>query len=107
VVYALNLFNLIPGAEAEYREYLKGASPIIQEVGGRLLCAGSPPVRHITTDSQQRDRLLVVAFPDVNAFQLFMSRAKGGGLHPLRTASTRDYIWTLFEPWDLRTWMSS
>ena len=106
MIYALNLFNVVPGAEHDYREYAREASRIIHDVGGRLVCAGCPPVRHVATDGTQRDRLVIVAFPDLDAFEVFVSRAERRELHPLRLASTRDYIWTLFEPWDLQAWMS-
>lgn len=105
MIYALNLFSLIPGAENDYRRYLKRASQIIQGVGGQLLCAGHQPVRHVTTDGKERDRFLVVSFPNADAFEAFHSQAEQRKLHPLRLASTQDYIWTLFEPWDLQSWM--
>jgi uncharacterized protein (DUF1330 family) len=105
MIYALNLFNLLPGTENDYREYMKRAGRIIHAVGGQVLCAGHQPIRHVATDGIPRDRFIIVAFPSTDAFDAFHSKAEERGLHPLRLASTPDDIWTLFEPWDLQMWM--
>ena len=40
------------------------------------------------------------------AFQNFLDEGERQDIHKLRDSWTTDYIWTLYEPWDLREWMS-
>ena len=42
MLYALNVFNLIPGREDDYREYNLRAGRIIYGLGGRVVAAGTP-----------------------------------------------------------------
>ncbi|MBC8007614.1 MAG: hypothetical protein H7X76_06155 [Prolixibacteraceae bacterium] len=41
MIYALNLFNLIPGKENDYRDYSARAGRIIFGLGGRVVSAGT------------------------------------------------------------------
>jgi hypothetical protein len=50
--------------------------------------------------------MIVVEFPSEKAFQEFLDEAERQGIHHLRETSTTDYIWTLYEPWDLASWVS-
>ena len=45
MVYALNLFNFVPGKEEMYRRYNAKASKVVYRKGGRLVCAGNKPVK--------------------------------------------------------------
>jgi uncharacterized protein (DUF1330 family) len=49
--------------------------------------------------------MIVVEFPSDAAFEQFLDEAEQQGIHRLREHSTTDYIWTLYEPWDLRSWV--
>jgi uncharacterized protein (DUF1330 family) len=106
MVYALNVFNLVPGHEGEYRAYSARAAKIIYGLRGRVLQAGSNPIRRIHDDRERR-QMIVVEFPSDAAFQKFLDEGERQDIHKLREASTTDYIWTLYEPWDLREWMSA
>ena len=48
--------------------------------------------------------MIVVEFPSEKVFQEFLNEAEKQNIHPLREDSTTDYIWTLYEPWDIREW---
>ena len=50
--------------------------------------------------------MIVVEFPSESVFQMFLDEGEQQGIHRLRENSTTDYIWTLYEPWDLRTWVT-
>ena len=102
--YALNLFNFVPGKEDQYRDYSVKAGKIIYGLGGRVIVAGHAPVRNLHGDVE-RSQMIVVQFPSEAAFQQFFDEAERQGLHPLREGATRDYIWTLFTPWDMRAWV--
>jgi pimeloyl-ACP methyl ester carboxylesterase len=102
--YALNLFNLIPGREDQYRRYSVLAGKIIYGLGGQVIVAGERPLRHLHGDIERR-HMIVVEFPSHSAFQQFFDAAERQGIHELREGATTDYLWTLFERWDLRAWV--
>jgi uncharacterized protein (DUF1330 family) len=103
MVYALNLFNFVPEKENIYREYSLKAGKIVYELGGKVVSSGFKPVQYIGTDVQ-REQFIVVEFPSPEVFKQFYAKAKSQDIHRLREESTRDYIWILFQPWDLREW---
>ena len=105
MVYALNVFNLVPGRENDYRIYSAQAAKIIYGLRGRIVQAGQNPLRRIL-DDRKRSQMIVVEFPSEKAFQEFLDEGERQGIHVLREASTTDYIWTLYEPWDLRSWLA-
>ena len=106
MIYALNLFNLIMGKEDLYRMYSARAGKIIKEVSGRIVNSGYKPIRHLAEDTT-RSYFIVVEFPSEEAFEHFYQEAQAQNLHKLREESTSDYIWTLYEPWDIRQWLSA
>ncbi len=103
MIYALNLFNLIPGKENDYRDYSVKAGRIIFGLGGRVAGAGTGPLREMHGDTTRR-QLIVVEFPSVEVFKQFIDEAENQNIHHLRENSTTDYIWTLYEPWDMKKW---
>lgn len=104
MLYALNVFNLVPGREDDYREYNLRAGRIIYGLGGRVVAAGRDPVRELH-GGESRRYLIVVEFPSDAAFQQFLDQAEQDDIHRLREAATTEYIWTLYQPWDLKTWV--
>ena len=106
MIYALNLFNLVAGREDAYREYSAKAGKLIYGLGGRVVCSGHKPIRHLTTDGVERSCFIVVEFPSPEAFEKFHAPAQYQIVRRLRETSTQDYIWVLFEPWDLQKWMN-
>ena len=104
MLYALNLFNFVPGKEDQYRHYSVLAGKIIYGLGGRVIAAGHAPVRYLHGDVERR-QMIVVEFPSEEAFQKFHDEAERQHIHELREGATRDYIWTLFDSWDMRSWV--
>ena len=104
MIYALNVFNFVPGKEAIYADYSVKAGKIIYGLGGRVISSGYRPIQHLKTDVQ-RDQFIVVQFPSKEVFEQFHAEAERQDIHRLREEATTDYIWALFEPWDLREWV--
>jgi len=104
MIYALNVFNLIPGREDEYRDYSVKAGKIIYGLGGKVVSAGMGPLRQMHGDTTRR-QMIVVEFPSLEVFEQFIDEAENQNIHGLRENATSDYIWTLYEPWDLRQWV--
>ena len=104
MIYALNVFNLLPEREGDYRTYSVLAGKIIYDLGGRVVTSGWNPIRNLHGDVERR-QMIVVEFPSEAVFQQFIDEAERQGIHDLRENSTGDYIWTLYEPWDLKAWV--
>ena len=104
MIYALNVFNLIPGKEDDYRDYSVQAGRIIYGLGGKVISAGEGPLREMHGDRTRR-QMIVVEFPSLEVFEQFIDEAESRNIHALRENSTSDYIWTLYEPWDLKQWV--
>ncbi|MDG2267858.1 MAG: DUF1330 domain-containing protein [Alphaproteobacteria bacterium] len=105
MVYALNVFNLLPKKENDYKEYSIKAGKIIYGKGGKVVSSGWKPIRNIHGDIK-REYMIVVEFPSEKIFQEFLDEAEKVNIHPLREQSTKDYIWTLYEHWNIREWVS-
>lgn len=103
-VFALNVFNLLPGMEDQYRDYSVKAGKIIYGFGGRVVASGWQPIRRMHEDRERR-HFIVVEFPSEEVFQQFVDEAERARIHDLREDACSDYIWTLYQPWDLRTWV--
>ena len=104
MIYALNLFNLIPGKENDYRDYSVKAGRIIFRLGGKVVSAGTGPLREMHGETTRR-HLVVVEFPSLEVFEQFIDEAETQNIHHLRENSTTDYIWTLYQPWDMKKWV--
>lgn len=106
MVYALNVFNLLPEREDEYRDYSVKAGKIIYGMGGRVVASGWKPIRKLHGDTERR-YLIVVEFPSEAVFQAFIDEADNQNIHHLRENACTDYIWTLYEPWNIREWVKT
>ena len=102
--YALNVFNLLPGRESEYRDYSVKAGKIIYGKGGRVVASGWNPIRNIHGDVERR-YMIIVEFPSEEVFQAFIDEADKQEIHHLRENACTDYIWTLYDDWDVRAWV--
>ena len=94
------------GKEDDYREYSIKAGKIIYGKGGRVVSSGWNPIRKLHGD-KTRKHMIVVEFPSEQIFQDFLDEAETQNIHLLRENSTTDYIWTLYEPWDIRDWVKA
>ncbi|MEM7541666.1 MAG: DUF1330 domain-containing protein [Pseudomonadota bacterium] len=104
MIFVLNLYNIRPGKEALYREYMKHAGPKLADFNAAPIAAGEHPVE--LSGNNKRSHMVLVSFPDREAFDDFYQACDEAGLHELREAATDNYLWTLYEAWDLAAWMS-
>lgn len=105
MIYAVNLFDILSGEESHYRDYSIQAGRIIYGLGGRVLVAGHRP--EILSGDVNRKFVIVVEFPSREVFQEFYAAGLKQGIHSLRESTTANYVWQLFEPWDLKAWVRS
>jgi len=101
MIYALKVFNLVPGRQSDYRDYSVKASWILDRLGGRVVSAGTGPLRKMHGDRTRR-QMIVVEFPGIEAFRRFIDEAGNLNVHALREDSTSGYVWPLYEPCDLK-----
>ena len=106
MVYALNVFNLLINKEKDYKEYSVKAGKIIYGKGGRVVASGINPIRKMHGD-KERKYMIIVEFPSEKIFQEFLDEAEKTNLHDLREDSTTDYIWTLYNPWNIKEWIEN
>ena len=104
MVFALNVFNLIKSKEDDYKKYSVKAGKIIYGLGGRVVSSGWSPIRNMHGDIE-RKYMIVVEFPSEKIFQNFLDEASSQEIHELRENSTKDYIWTLYKPWNIKAWV--
>jgi uncharacterized protein (DUF1330 family) len=102
MLYALNLFNIRNGKQAQYQQYLREAAVPLAKVGGAVIAGGRNPVASIG-DDKKRQYFLVVQYPDREALKEFGRLTEESGIHEVRNQAVTDYIWTLFDPWDVNT----
>ncbi|MCK9502888.1 MAG: DUF1330 domain-containing protein [Porticoccaceae bacterium] len=103
MIYAMNLYDLKEGKEEVYKEYLRRA---IEVAGGgdmRPVAAGKLPIK--TLNGQQRSNFIVMQFGSLEVFNTLMENAERADIHRLREEATDNYIWTLYENWDLASWI--
>ena len=49
--------------------------------------------------------MIVVEFPSEEVFNDFLEEAENQNINKLRESSTKDYIWTLYENWNIKAWV--
>lgn len=105
MIYALNLFDIRPEQKTNYRDYSVKAGRIIYGLGGRVVVSGENP--ETLCGDISRQYFILVEFPSRRAFQEFYDAGVNQALHGLRESSTSNYVWQLFQPWDLKAWVRS
>jgi len=105
MIYALNLYDIVEGEEDTYRQYIKLATRQLKDIEARPVCTGTNPIKGLK--GRTRQHMLVMQFSGVKEFDRFMQLLEDHQLHSLREVSTENYIWTLYENWDLKSWSSN
>lgn len=105
MIYALNVFDILPGKESHYRDYSIQAGRVIYDLGGRVVLSGHRP--EMLGGDINRNFFILVEFPSREVFQKFYDAGLKQDIHRLRESTTINYIWQLFEPWDLKAWVRS
>ncbi|GAB5380121.1 MAG: hypothetical protein Alis3KO_24300 [Aliiglaciecola sp.] len=103
MIYALNLYDIKEGKEAIYQQYVLKATAQLKGLDAKPVCSGTHPIRSLKGNTRQH--MLVMGFGSEEDFDSFMQRLEANDLHSLRESSTENYIWTLFEHWDLKQWL--
>ena len=95
MIVVLNLFDIIPGREAEYALYLRRVRPILDRHGATVLLYGL--TRMIYTGNCSQEYCGLVGYPSVRALRDLSSDDEFLAIRPLRDDSTENYVLTVIE----------
>ena len=95
MIVVLNLFDLIPGKEADYARYLRAVQPILDRYGAKVLLYGLTRMVYLGTCTQQYCGL--IAYPGLKELRNLSHDPEFIKIRPLRDESTANYILTAVE----------
>jgi len=95
VIVVLNLFDIIPGKETDYAEYLRRVQPILDRYGAKVLLYGLTRMIYMGNCRQQYCGL--IAYDSLAELRSLSRDPEFSEIRPLRDNSTRNYILTAIE----------
>ncbi|MFA6134463.1 MAG: DUF1330 domain-containing protein [Phycisphaerae bacterium] len=95
MIVVLNLFDLIPGKEAQYAEYLRRVQPILDRFGAKCLLYGLTKMVYMGPCTQQYCGL--IAYKSLADLRKLSHDEEFAKIRPLRDNSTQNYILTAIE----------
>jgi uncharacterized protein (DUF1330 family) len=98
VIVVLNLFDLIPGKESCYAEYLRRVQPILDRFGARVLLYGLTRMVYMGNCTQQYCGL--IAYKSLDDLRKLSHDADFVKIRPIRDNSTRNYVLTAIEDFE-------
>jgi len=96
-LYALNLFDLADNRD--YLAYSKRSLAAVGKYGGKPVALGRLDLEATPQpgDTEPRQVMVLVEWPDRAAFEAFQNDPDHHDLHPLRENGTRNYLWWAYE----------
>lgn len=95
MIFVLNLFDVIPGREAQYAEYLRRVQPLLDSHGAEVVLYGQTRAVFMGRCGQQFFGL--IAYPDLQALRNLSHDRPFIEIRPLRDESTANYCMTAIE----------
>ena len=95
MIVVLNLFDLVPGKEADYARYLRAVQPILDRYGAKVLLYGLTRMVYMGPCTQQYCGL--IAYPSLDDLRKLSHDPEFLKIRPLRDNSTANYILTAIE----------
>ncbi len=105
MIFALNLYDIIEGKEDVYKEYMKQSIELMDGIDAEPVAAGHKPCKELSGNTRQH--FVVMKFGSMNDFETLMERQQASDVNKLREDATENYIWTMYEEWDMGTWLYS
>lgn len=105
MIYAMNLYDLVEGKEDIYKEYMKRTVDLMDGIDAEPVAAGHNPRKELKGET--RGHFAIMKFGSMKDFDTLMERQVANDIDKLREASTENYIWTMYEEWDIGTWLYS
>jgi uncharacterized protein (DUF1330 family) len=95
VIVVLNLFDIIPGKEGDYAEYLRRVQPILDRFGAKVLLYGLTKMIFLGNCTQQYCGL--IAYRSLDDLRKLSHDPDFNGIRHLRDDSTANYVLTAIE----------
>jgi len=95
LIVVLNLFDIIPGREGDYAEYLRRVQPILDRHGATVLVYGLTRMIYMGPCSQQYCG--VIAYPSLRNLRELSHDAEFNDIRAMRDDSTENYVLTAIE----------
>tara|TARA_B100001540_G_scaffold12936_1_gene11374 strand:- start:2001 stop:2321 length:321 start_codon:yes stop_codon:yes gene_type:complete len=105
MIYAMNLYDIRKGKEEIYKQYMTKSIELMDGISAELIASGHNPSKSLSGESRQH--FVIMKFESMNEFEHLMSRQEESGVNLLREESTTNYIWTLYDEWDIGSWLYS
>jgi uncharacterized protein (DUF1330 family) len=96
-LYALNLFDLADNDD--YLAYSRRSVDAVGKHGGKVVSLGrlDADATPRAGDTAPRQVMVLVEWPDREAFYAFLADPEHEDLHPLRENGTRNYLWWAYQ----------
>jgi len=98
VIVVLNLFDIVPGKQADYARYLRQVQPILERHGARVLLYGMTRMVYMGSCTQQYCGL--IAYEGLQRLRELSHDPDFLRIMPLRDGSTQNYVMTVIEDFE-------
>ncbi len=98
MIVVLNLFDIIPGREADYAEYLRRVQPILDRYGAKVLLYGRTRMIYMGDCTQEYCGL--IGYPSLGHLRKLSHDPEFAEIRPLRDNSTTRYVLTAIESFE-------
>ncbi len=95
MIVVLNLFDLVPGKEADYARYLRAVQPILDRYGAKVLLYGLTRMVYLGACTQQYCGL--IAYRSLDDLRRLSRDPQFLAIRSLRDESTTNYVLTAIE----------
>ena len=95
MIVVLNLFDIIPGKERQYAEYLRQVQPILDRYGAAVVLYGLTRMIYMGPCTQQYCGL--IAYGSLDDLRKLSHDPEFLAIRPLRDHSTKNYVLTAIE----------
>lgn len=95
MIIVLNLFDLIPGQESPYAEYLDRVQPILDRHGAKVVFYGQ--ARAIYKGNANQEYCGMIGYEDIASLRAFSHDPDFIAIRSLRDASTTNYVLSVYE----------
>lgn len=95
MIVVLNLFDIVPGKERQYAEYLRRVQPILDRYEAKVLLYGL--TRMIYMGNCQQQYCGLIAYQGLDSLRQLSHDPDFAAIRPLRDNSTQNYVLTAIE----------
>ena len=98
MIVILNLFDIIPGKEAEYAEYLRRIQPLLEQYRAKVLLYGQTRMVYMGTCPQQYCGL--IAYESIDDLRDLSADPEFVEIRSLRDDCTENYVLTAVDAFE-------